>query len=118
MLRLDVRRTKLAGFIACEEDDSPGFFCVPLEHVTLTRMPSNHLVWRHHFLFLVRSPGLPGRNQPRAGLALLPPPSPELCAGVRPSENRTELTCLQVTGQTFNPIVGRTFSNSFFGFDP
>ena len=32
VLRLDVGRTELAGFIACEEDHAPGFFGVPFKH--------------------------------------------------------------------------------------
>ena len=34
VLRLDVRRTKLAGFVTCEEDDASGLFRVPFEHWT------------------------------------------------------------------------------------
>ncbi len=32
VLRLDVRRTELAGFIACEENYAPGLFRVPFKH--------------------------------------------------------------------------------------
>ena len=32
VLRLDVRRTELAGFIAREEDHAPGLFRVPFKH--------------------------------------------------------------------------------------
>src|SRR5580704_15680660 len=32
VLRLDVRRTKLAGFVAREENYAPGLFCVPFKH--------------------------------------------------------------------------------------
>src|SRR6476659_6726216 len=38
VLRLDVRRTKLAGLVSCKEDDAPGFLGIPLEHIPLTRM--------------------------------------------------------------------------------
>jgi hypothetical protein len=32
VFRFDVRRTELAGLIACEENDAPGLFRVPFEH--------------------------------------------------------------------------------------
>src|SRR5208283_1893971 len=38
VLRLDVRRTELAGFVACEEDYSPGLFRVPFKHGPLQEL--------------------------------------------------------------------------------
>src|SRR5262245_45496944 len=38
MLRLNVRRTKLAGLVSCKANDAPGFLRIPLEHIPLTRM--------------------------------------------------------------------------------
>src|SRR6516162_2539941 len=39
VLRLDVRRTKLTGFVTSEEDDPPGLFRVPFEHWTSPKLP-------------------------------------------------------------------------------
>src|SRR5262249_58742467 len=38
VLRLNVRRPKLAGLVSCKEDDAPGFLGIPLEHIPLTQM--------------------------------------------------------------------------------
>jgi len=32
---LDIRRAKILGFIAGEENNSPGTFCVPLKHTSI-----------------------------------------------------------------------------------
>src|SRR5579862_2704187 len=32
MLRLDIRRPELAGFVACEKDDAPGFLRIAFKH--------------------------------------------------------------------------------------
>ena len=32
VLRLDIRRPELAGFVACEKDDAPGFLRIAFKH--------------------------------------------------------------------------------------
>ena len=52
VLRLNVRRAKLAGFVAREKDYAPCLFRITFEHITL--FPLEALVGR-----LLRSSGLP-----------------------------------------------------------
>jgi hypothetical protein len=44
VLRLYIRRTKLAGFVAREEDYAPGLFRVPFKHGTSPRVRPEWLV--------------------------------------------------------------------------
>ena len=52
VLRLNIRRPELAGFVAREKDDAPCLFRITFEHITL--FPLEALVGR-----LLRSSGLP-----------------------------------------------------------
>src|SRR5215472_7952214 len=70
---LNIRRAELAGLVACKEYYAPGFFCVPLEHVSLTQMLSVTSAKSIPVFPLVRTPGLPGRSlQLRRPLKIAP----------------------------------------------
>src|SRR5215472_4295859 len=62
MLRLNVRRTELAGLVPREENYTPRLFCVPLKHVPLTQMLPVTSAGQHLSLPPVRSSVLPGRS--------------------------------------------------------
>src|SRR5436305_14430193 len=62
MFGLYIRRAKLAGLVARKEYYAPGFFCVPLEHISLTQMLPSHLSRKASSLPLVRTSG-PARKK-------------------------------------------------------
>src|SRR5207253_1170027 len=80
VLRLNIRRAKLAGLISCKEDHAPGFLCVPLEHNPLTQMLPVTSAGNISLSFWLRSATCPERS-----LSVLPAPSVtracKCCAG-------------------------------------
>src|SRR5215831_4154371 len=80
VLRLYIRRAKLAGLVSCKEDYAPGFLCVPLEHIPLTQMLPVTSAGNISLPFWLRSATSPERS-----LSVLPAPSvtrgQHCCAG-------------------------------------
>src|SRR5450755_3962150 len=55
VLRLDIGRPELAGLVACEKDDAPGFLRIAFKHIALPPEPSRP-----------EEPDLPGQPKPWA----------------------------------------------------
>src|SRR4029077_17602208 len=62
VLRLNVRRTELAGLVSGEKDYAPCFLCVPLEHMTLTQMLPVTSAGNIALSSQVRTPELSGKK--------------------------------------------------------
>src|SRR5580692_135443 len=59
VLRFDIRRTKLAGLVACKEDYAPGLFRVPFKHETSPRTRPEFLLLPGSVARLCPSPPAP-----------------------------------------------------------